>query len=467
MSDYDYDMVIIGSGPAGQRAAVQATKLGKRVAVVERLPTIGGVSVNTGTASKTLREAVLHLTGLSERTVYGQSYTVKEHITMSDLMVRTRHVMQQQAHILRSQLSRNDIDMINAYGSFVDPHTVNLASDDGRSNRTVTADKAVIAVGTYSTVPPVVHADGRLVFVSDDVLNLPEIPRTLTIVGAGNIGMEYCGTFAALGVRVTMVDPQPRLLPFADAEISESLAFHLRQRGVTLRLEEMVFDIEYSRDGRGDRVKVMLESGKQIVSDAVMYCVGRTGCTESLGLENADLKADGRGRLSVDEHFQTEVENIYAVGGVIGFPDLVSTSQVQGRLAACHAFGVPTRGFPTLFPYAVKTIPEVAMVGMTEAQLTDQGVRYEVGKAQFEETMQSVIRGQSSGFLKLLFEIDTRKLLGVHCIGEGSAELLHIGQAVIAHQGTIDYFVESITSYPTLAESYTTAALNGLNRLDA
>ena len=467
MSDYDYDMVIIGSGPAGQRAAVQATKLGKRVAVIERLPTIGGVSVNTGTASKTLREAVLHLTGLRERTVYGQSYTVKEHITMSDLMVRTRHVMQQQAHILRSQLSRNDIDMINAYGSFVDPHTVNLASDDGRSNRTVTADKVVIAVGTYSTVPPVVHADGRLVFVSDDVLDLPEIPRTLTIVGAGNIGMEYCGTFAALGVRVTMVDPQARLLPFADAEISESLAFHLRQRGVTLRLEEMVFDIEYSRDGRGDHVKVMLESGKQIVSDAVMYCVGRTGCTESLGLENAGLKADGRGRLSVDEHFQTEVENIYAVGGVIGFPDLVSTSQVQGRLAACHAFGVPTSGFPTLFPYAVKTIPEVAMVGMTEAQLTDQGVRYEVGKAQFEETMQSVIRGQSSGFLKLLFEIDTRKLLGVHCIGEGSAELLHIGQAVIAHQGTIDYFVESITSYPTLAESYTTAALNGLNRLDA
>ena len=467
MSDYDYDMVIIGSGPAGQRAAVQATKLGKRVAVIERLPTIGGVSVNTGTASKTLREAVLYLTGLRERTVYGQSYTVKEHITMSDLMVRTRHVMQQQAHILRSQLSRNDIDMINAYGSFVDPHTVNLASDDGRSNRTVTADKVVIAVGTYSTVPPVVHADGRLVFVSDDVLNLPEIPRTLTIVGAGNIGMEYCGTFAALGVRVTMVDPQARLLPFADAEISESLAFHLRQRGVTLRLEEMVFDIEYSRDGRGDHVKVMLESGKQIVSDAVMYCVGRTGCTESLGLENVGLKADGRGRLSVDEHFQTKVENIYAVGGVIGFPDLVSTSQVQGRLAACHAFGFPTSGFPTLFPYAVKTIPEVAMVGMTEAQLTDQGVRYEVGKAQFEETMQSVIRGQSSGFLKLLFEIDTRELLGVHCVGEGSAELVHIGQAVIAHQGTIDYFVESITSYPTLAESYTTAALNGLNRLDA
>ena len=466
MSDFDYDMVIIGSGPAGQRAAVQATKLGRRVAVIERLPDIGGVSVNTGTASKTLREAVLHLTGMRERTVYGQSYAVKEHITMSDLMIRTRHVMEQQAHILRSQLSRNDIDMINAYGSFVDRHTINLASDDGRSNRTVTADKVVIAVGTYSTVPPVVHADGRLVFVSDDVLNLPEIPRTLTIVGAGNIGMEYCGTFAALGVRVTMVDPQTRLLPFADAEVSESLAFHLRQRGVTLRLEEMVFDIEYSRDGRGDHVKVMLESGKQIISDAVMYCVGRTGCTQSLGLENAGLKADARGRLSVNEHYQTEVEDIYAVGGVIGFPDLVSTSQMQGRLAACHAFGVPTSGFPRLCPYAVKTIPEVGMVGMTEAQLTEQGVRYEVGKAQFDETMQSVIRGQASGFLKLLFEIDTRKLLGVHCIGDGSAELVHIGQAVIAHEGTIDYFVESLASYPTLAESYTTAALNGLNRLD-
>ena len=466
MGDFDYDMVVVGSGPAGQRAAVQATKLGKAVAVIERLPDIGGVSVNTGTASKTLREAVLHLTGLRERAVYGQSYAVKEHITMSDLMLRTRHVMQQQAQVLRSQLGRNDIDMIHASGSFVDQHTLSVVSDDGKASRTITADKIVIAVGTYSTVPPVVHADGRLVFVSDDVLNLPEIPRTLTIVGAGNIGLEYCGTFAALGVRVTMVDPLTELLPFADAEISESLAYHLRQRGVTLRLGEMVFDIEYSRDGRGVHVKVMLESGKQIVSDAVMYCIGRTGCTESLGLENAGLKADERGRLSVDEHYQTEVEGIYAVGGVIGFPDLVSTSQVQGRLAACHAFGAPKSGFPSLFPYVVKTIPEVGMVGMTEEQLTEQGVRYEVGKAQFEETMQSVIRGQPSGFLKLLFEIDSHKLLGVHSIGEGSSELVHIGQAVIAHGGTIDYFVESVTSYPTLAECYTTAALNGLNRLE-
>lgn len=466
MGEFDYDMVVVGSGPAGQRAAVQATKLAKSVAVIERLPDIGGVSVNTGTASKTLREAVLHLTGLRERAVYGQSYAVKEHITMSDLMLRTRHVMQQQAQVLRSQLGRNDIDMIHASGSFVDQHTLSVVSDDGKASRTITADKIVIAVGTYSTVPPVVHADGRLVFVSDDVLNLPEIPRTLTIVGAGNIGLEYCGTFAALGVRVTMVDPLTELLPFADAEISESLAYHLRQRGVTLRLGEMVFDIEYSRDGRGVHVKVMLESGKQIVSDAVMYCIGRTGCTESLGLENAGLKADERGRLSVDEHYQTEVEGIYAVGGVIGFPDLVSTSQVQGRLAACHAFGAPKSGFPSLFPYVVKTIPEVGMVGMTEAQLTEQGVRYEVGKAQFEETMQSVIRGQPSGFLKLLFEIDSHKLLGVHSIGEGSSELVHIGQAVIAHGGTIDYFVESVTSYPTLAECYTTAALNGLNRLE-
>ena len=466
MHDFDYDMVVIGSGPAGQRAAVQACKLGKSVAVIERLPDIGGVSVNTGTASKTLREAVLYLTGLRERTIYGQSYVVKEHITMADLMVRTRHVMQQQAQMLRSQLSRNDVDMIHASGSFVDRHTLNLVSEDGRSSRTMTADKIVIAVGTYSTVPPVVHSDGRLVFVSDDVLNLPEIPRTLTIVGAGNIGLEYCGTFAALGVRVTMVDPLARLLPFADAEISESLAYHLRQRDVTLRLEETVFDIEYGRDGRGDHVNVMLESGKQIVSDAVMYCIGRTGCTDSLGLENAGLEADARGRLSVDEHFQTEVEGIYAVGGVIGFPDLVSTSQVQGRLAACHAFGNPTSGFPSLLPYAVKTVPEVGMVGMTEAKLTEQGVRYEVGKAQFEETMQSVISGQATGFLKLLFEVSTRRLLGVHCIGEGSSELVHLGQAVIAHSGTIDYFVESVTSYPTLAECYTTAALNGLNRLE-
>ena len=434
--------------------------------MVERLPDIGGVTVSTGTASKTLREAVLHLTGYRERNVYGESYSVKQNITMSDLMVRTRYVMQQQVQILRSQLGRNKVEMITAEGSLVDRHTINLSSNGGESNRKITTDKVVIAVGTYSTRPPVVYVDGRLIFVSDDVLNMTELPRTLTIVGAGAIGLEYCGTFAALGVRVTLVDRNPRFLMFADEEIADMLLYHFRQRGVTFRPNEVVFDIEYIRDERGDRVRVLLESGKQIVSDAVMYCVGRTGATKSLNLEAVGTESDGRGRLGVDENYQTNVEGTYAVGGVIGFPDLASTSQMQGRLAACHAFGVPTGDFLGLFPYTVQTIPELSMVGRTESELTGAGVAYEVGKARYRESVRGIIRGDDAGLLKLLFDIETRKLLGVHIIGEDAAELIHIGQAVIAYGGTVDYFTEAVISYPTLAECYTTAALDGINRLE-
>ncbi len=465
MARYDYDIVIIGSGPAGQKAAMQAAKLGKRVAVIERLPEIGGVSISTATASKTLREAVLHLTGYRERKVYGESYAVKQDITMSDLMLRTRYVMHQEGEILRSQLARNRVETIAGEASFIDRHTINLVTENGKPDRTITAEKVIIAVGTYSTMPPVVFVDGRLIFVSDDVLNLTDLPRTLTIVGAGAIGLEYCGTFAAVGVRVTLVDRNPRLLPFADDELTDTLVYHLRQRDVTFIMNGNVFDIEYLRDGYGDRVRVMLEGGKQIVSDAVMYCVGRTGATQSLNLEAVGVEVDERGRLSVDENYQTNVEGIYAVGGVIGFPDLSSTSQMQGRLAVRHAAGIAANRFPDLVPYAVKTIPEVAMVGITEAQLMAEGIPYEVGKAEYHENVNSIIKGDDAGFLKLLFHIETRKLLGVHIIGEGAAELIHIGQAVIAHEGTIDYFVDSVTSNPTLAECYPAAALNGINRL--
>ena len=466
MSGYDYDMVVIGSGPAGHRAAVQAAKMGKRVAVVERLPHIGGLNVTTGTASKALREAALHLSGFRERTLYGESYTVKQNITMSDLMVSTNHVMHQQAEMLRSQLARNRTDMFHAEASFVDRHTINLASGDDTPDSTITTDKVIIAVGTYSTQPPTIHTDGRLIFLSDDVMDLPDLPHTLTVVGGGAIGLEYASTFAALGVRVTLVDRSPRLLPFADDEIVDALVYHLRKNGVTFRLNEDVFDIEYLHSERGNHVRVLLRSGKQIMSDAVMYCVGRTGATEGLKLEAAGLETDARGRLSVDENYQTSVEGIYAAGGVIGFPDLVSTSQMQGRLAAHHAFDIPTNSLPGLFPYAIKATPEIAMVGKTESQLTEEGIPYEVGKAQYREIAKSVIEGDESGILKLLFHIDTRKLLGVHIAGEGAAELIQIGQAVIAHGGTVDYFVEAVTSFPTLVEAYVSAALDGLNRLE-
>ncbi len=463
--DYDYDLVTIGSGPAAHGAAIQAAKLGKRVAVIERYREIGGDDVNAGSASKTLREATLYLTGYREQSTYGDSYAVKQNVTMSDLLVRTSHVMEEQTHVLRRQLARNRIEIITAHGSFVDPHTIRLSTDDDNASRTITAEKVIIAVGTSSTPPPRLYADGRLIFVSDDVLKLSDVPRTLTIIGAGAIGLEYCSNFAVLGSRVTLVDRGPQLLPFADQELVETLAYHLRQSGVTLRMNEEVLDIEYFKDRRGDRVRVIFSSGKQLVSDAVMYCVGRTGNTRSLELQAIGIEPDERGRLQVDDNYETPVSSVYAVGGVVGFPDLVSTSRMQGRLAVCHAFGVDTNLSPRSFPYSVRTIPEVAMVGMTESELTDQGIPYEVGKAVYRETVNSIIKGYEVGFLKLLFDIETRKVLGVHILGEGAAELIHIGQAVIALGGTIDYFEETVISYPSLAECYMTAALNGLGRL--
>ena len=466
MAEYDYDIVVIGSGPAGQRAAVQAAKLGKRAAIVERHAEIGGVMVNTGTIpSKTLREAVMYLTGYRERGIYGESYSVKQDITMSDLMIRTNHVMHQNTDTLRHQLLRNRVDLITAEASFIDGHTLDLASEDGRSHRPVTTDKVVVAVGTTPTKPEGVQADGKRILLSDDVLDLPDLPRSLAIIGAGVIGLEYGSIFATLGIRVTLIDRDPRLLHFVDGELVDTLVYHMRQKRVTLRLNEEVTWVESFEDDRGERVKISLVSGKQIVSDAALYSIGRTGATGSLNLEAVGLKADSRGRLEVNESYQTAVPNIYAAGDVIGFPNLASTSGEQGRLAACHAFGMPARSVPGLFPYGIYTIPEISMVGRTEEEMTEDNVPYEVGRAQYREIARGQIIGDDSGMLKLLFHTGTRKLLGVHIIGEGASELVHIGQAVLALGGTVDYFVETVFNYPTLAECYKTAALDGINRL--
>ena len=466
MAEYDYDIVVIGSGPAGQRAAVQAAKLGKRAAIVERHAEIGGVMVNTGTIpSKTLREAVMYLTGYRERGIYGESYSVKQDITMSDLMIRTNHVMHQNTDTLRHQLLRNRVDLITAEASLIDGHTLDLASEDGRSHRPVTTDKVVVAVGTTPTKPEGVQADGKRILLSDDVLDLPDLPRSLAIIGAGVIGLEYGSIFATLGIRVTLIDRDPRLLHFVDGELVDTLVYHMRQKRVTLRLNEEVTWVESFEDDRGERVKISLVSGKQIVSDAALYSIGRTGATGSLNLEAVGLKADSRGRLEVNESYQTAVPNIYAAGDVIGFPNLASTSGEQGRLAACHAFGMPARSVPGLFPYGIYTIPEISMVGRTEEEMTEDNVPYEVGRAQYREIARGQIIGDDSGMLKLLFHTKTRKLLGVHIIGEGASELVHIGQAVLALGGTVDYFVETVFNYPTLAECYKTAALDGINRL--
>ena len=468
MADYDYDMLVIGSGPGGHKGAIQSAKLDKRVAVIEKSDVVGGVMLNTGTIpSKTLREAALYLSGYRERAIYGESYSVKQDIRMKDLMVRTGYVMTNEIDVWRHQLLRNRVELITAEAAFVDPHTVRLTFPNGEGHRDVTAANVLIATGTSATTVETIPFDGKRVLLSDDILGLDQLPRTLTIVGAGVIGLEYASIFATLGIRVTLVDKLPRLLPFMDSEIMDALVYQLRRYRVTLRLGEEVSGIEPTVEERGERVRIHLASGKQIVTEKALYSIGRTGATKSLNLPAAGLKADTRGRLKVNSSYQTDVPHIYAAGDVIGFPSLASTSAEQGRLAACHTFGAPVHAIPGLFPFGIYTIPEISTVGRNEQQLTEEGVPYEVGKAQYREIARGQIIGDSTGLLKLVFHLETRKLLGVHVMGEGASELVHIGQTVIAFGGEIDYFVDAVFNYPTLAECYKTAALDGINRLGA
>ena len=466
MTAYDYDLLVIGSGPAGQRAAIQASKLGRKVLLVEKKAVVGGICINTGTIpSKTLREAVMHLSGYRERGIYGSSYTVKQHITMQDLHFRTDHVIRHEVDVTRHQLQRNRITLITANAKFVDAHTVALEDVDGRGQRNVTAEKIVIATGTQATRDMNIPFDGQRIFISDDVLTLEKLPHTLAVIGAGVIGIEYATIFSALGVRVTLVDKRDRLLPFIDREITDSLAYHMHQNRVTMRLGEEVKMLEPTSDEKGERVKITLASGKQIVAEKALYSIGRTGATETLNLAAAGVPTDDRGRLKVNEKYQTAVPHIYAVGDVIGFPSLASTSMEQGRLAACHAFGEKHESSPSLFPYGIYTIPEISTVGKNEEELTQEGIPYEIGKARYKEIARGQIIGDNSGLLKLIFNHETRELLGVHIIGEGASELIHIGQAVLAHKGSVDYFVNTVFNYPTLAECYKTAAFDGINRL--
>lgn len=466
MADYDYDLFVLGSGPAGQRAAIQAAKIGKRVAVAEHKAVVGGACTNTGTIpSKTLREAVLHLSGYRERSIYGASYAVKEHITMSDLLYRTEAVIKNDIDVTKHQLQRNGIEVITAAGSFIDAHRLNLSTLDGHGQQDVSAEKIIIGVGTETTKDSHIEFDQQHIFTSDDILCLTQMPKNLTVVGAGVIGLEYGTIFATLGVRVTVVDKRQRLLDFVDAEVIDALVYNMRQNRMTLRLGEEVSSLERFTDDIGDKVRLNLESGKQIVSDSALYSIGRTGATSTLNLDAANLSTDDRGRLTVNENYQTEVDHIYAVGDVIGFPSLASTSMEQGRHAAAHAFGLEVVSVPEFFPYGIYTIPEISMVGKNEEELTNDGVPYEVGKAEYKEIARGQIIGDSTGLLKILFHIETRHVLGVIIIGEGASELIHIGQAVMALGGTIDYFVNTVFNYPTLAECYKTAAFDGINRL--
>jgi NAD(P) transhydrogenase len=456
-----YDLVVIGSGPAGQRAAIQGAKSGKRVALVERREVIGGVCINTGTIpSKTMREAVLHLSGYNYQNIYGVSYRVKEKITMADLAFRVQHVIKTEIDVTQAQLSRNGIEVLTGIASFKDPNTVQVTSTRGSTE--IEAQKIVIATGTKPASSPKVPINATTIINSDQILDMPSIPRTLIVVGGGVIGVEYTCMFATLGVRVTLIEKRPRLLEFADQEIVEALSYHLRDHRVTMRLNEEVSSVE---DGASSGVTAFLESNKKVPGDALLYAVGRQGAVDELNLAAAGLTADNRGRIAVDENYRTPNPNIYAVGDVIGFPSLASVSMEQGRIAVSHAFGKPVSSNPNYFPFGIYTIPEISFIGKTEEQLTDEDVPYEVGVAYYREIARGQIRGDTTGRLKLIFHRDTLELLGVHIIGEGASELLHIGQAVLILKGKVDYFVDTVFNYPTLAECYKAAAFNGLNKL--
>jgi NAD(P) transhydrogenase len=456
-----YDLIVIGSGPAGQRAAIQGAKSGKRVALIEKREVLGGTCINTGTIpSKTMREAVLHLSGFYYQNIYGVNYRVKDKITMADLAFRVQHVIKTEIDVTQAQLSRNGIDLLTGTARFLDPNHVRVENSRGQSD--YEAGLFVIATGTRPATSPKVPFNNRTILNSDQIFGMPEIPKTLIVVGGGVVGVEYTCMFATLGVRVILVEKRPRLLEFADAEMVEALSYHLRDSRVTLRLNEEVESVEEGPDGA---VVANLESKKKVCGNALLYAVGRQGNVDELNLAVAGIEADPRGRIPVDADYRTKQSHIYAAGDVIGFPSLASVSMEQGRIATAHALGLPVHSNPANYPYGIYTIPEISFIGKTEEQLTEADVPYEVGIAYYREIARGQIRGDTTGRLKLIFHRETKELLGVHIIGEGASEILHIGQAVLILKGTVEYFVDTVFNYPTLAECYKAAAFNGLNKL--
>ncbi|MCW9014184.1 MAG: Si-specific NAD(P)(+) transhydrogenase [Gammaproteobacteria bacterium] len=457
-----YDLVVIGSGPAGQKAAIQAAKIHKKVAIIERDREIGGVAVHTGTIpSKTIREAVLYLSGYDQRGLYGQGYCLKEEVTITDILRRVSITIGQETEVMSHQLRRNGVTILKGTASFLDQHRIQIKSHHGKLSQ-IEASYVLIATGTRPHRPDHIKFDGETVIDSDDIMQLKKIPRSMAVIGAGVIGVEYASIFSALDIKVTLVDGRDSMLGFMDREITDELTHLMRDRGMVIRLGEDVASVE--KDETGEAM-ITLVSGKKFRAELVMFAAGRMGCTTSLNLENAGLQADSRHRIKVNEFYQTEVPHIYAAGDVIGFPSLASTSMEQGRLAARHAFGlsVPNQQ-RQLFPYGVYAVPEMSVVGKTEEELTRDKIPYEVGIARLKETARGHIMGLQEGMLKLVFGLDDKKLLGVHVIGEGATELVHIGQVVLGLNGDIEFFIDNVFNYPTLAEAYKIAALDACNR---
>ena len=460
---YDYDLIVIGSGPSGRRAAVQGAKLGRSVLVVEKGRRVGGVSVHTGTIpSKTLRETVLNLSGWRERGFYGRSYRVKQDIAASDLVARLHKTLDHEVEVLEHQFSRNAVRTARGEARFLDPHTVEVTAENGET-RSHTAAFVLIACGTRPFRPAYVPFNGSSVIDSDEVVDLQRLPRSLQVIGAGVIGVEYATIFSALDVAVTLIEPRETFLDFIDKEIIDEFTHDLRDRNVALRLGSAVTSIEIAEEGR---VTSRLANGRSVSTEMLLFAAGRVGATDTLNLDTAGLAVDHRGRLAVDpKTLQTSVPHIYAAGDVIGFPSLASTSMEQGRVAACHAFGLAPPPPPEFFPYGIYSVPEISTVGMTEEEVRKRAIPYECGIARFRETSRGHIMGLNSGMMKMIFSLKTRRLLGVHIVGEGATELVHIGQAVLNLKGTIDYFIENTFNYPTLAEAYKIAGLDAWNRM--
>lgn len=462
--NFDYDLLIIGCGPAGQRAAIQAAKIRKKVAIVDKRECVGGVCVNTGTIpSKSFKEAVTYLSGYRQRSMYGAGYRVKSDIQMSDLTYRIQRIMGIEIAIIKNQLARNQVQVLSGHAEFLDTNTLQITTLDGSTVKK-TAEKIMIAVGAEPFRPRGIEFDGKTIFDSDDILDMVEIPREMVVVGGGVIGTEYASMFAALGVHVTIVDTRKRLLGFMDQEIIDCLQYQLRSMGVTLRLGEEVKSCSKREDGQ---VVTSLKSGKMMVSDVVLYSAGRRSATHRLGLSRIGIPVDDRGKVEVNEQYQTCVENVYAAGDVIGFPALASTSGEQGREVSVHAFGVEEARSKSPLPYGIYSIPEISFVGFNEEELTEKGVPYESGVARYQEIARGQLLGDEKGLLKILFNRETYEVLGVHIIGEYATELIHIGQAVIALNGGLRYLRDAVFNYPTLAECYKVAALDGHNKVRA
>lgn len=459
---HSYDLVVVGSGPAGRRAAIQAAKLHKKVLVIEKGTRVGGVSVHTGTIpSKTLRETALNLTGWRERGFYGRAYRVKQEISAADLRRRLLITLDHEVDVLEHQFSRNRVHQMRGRARFLDANLLEVTKDDGEVLK-IDATSILLAVGTKPFRPAHIPFDGKSIIDSDEILEIETLPRSLIVIGAGVIGIEYATIFSALDTAVTVVESRDTMLDFIDKEIVDDFSYQLRDRNMKLIFGQAIETVEKD----GERCHVTLENGRRLSAEMVLFAAGRVGATETLDLKNCGLEADKRGRLTVDPlTFQTSVPNIYAAGDVVGFPSLASTSMEQGRIAARHAVGVPAIEPPRFFPYGIYAVPEISTCGFTEEEVIERKIPYDCGIAHFRETSRGHIMGLDTGLLKLIFSLKTRRLLGAHIVGEGATELIHIGQAVLNLKGTVDYFVENTFNYPTLAEAYKIAGLDAWNRM--